>query len=368
MAPNNLNPSPRTISILQWNCCSIRGKLPELNKQACDFDVIILAETWLKETDGINLKDFYIIRSDRVGQTGGGTAIMIKKDIEFKRVEDINNGNGVLEYTSILVNTHMGELLILACYRPPNQNTNNRIWKNFFESVTRYNKFIVAGDLNAHDPLWGSSHSCTAGRHIKDCLEDLDLVMLNDGTSTFVSRPFGTESCLDLTFTDEETALVSEWSVSEDAWGSDHFPIKITLGVAPTLVESDLAGTRLYSPSKISWETFSCSLESKLKEEEALGEPGSSVTTRYSRFLQLTRESVLAALPQTNKTRSGASQKRKQGPVSPWWNEICEKAVQTRKEAFAKFKLSHTREDFLEFKKAEGKAKFTLKKEKKRTS
>lgn len=56
---------------------------------------------------------------------------------------------------------------------------------------------------------------------------------------------------------------------------------------------------------------------------------------------------------------------RARGPVSPWWNAECEKVVENRKRALAKFKESHTREDFLAFKRTEGIAKYKLQREKK---
>ena len=51
------------------------------------------------------------------------------------------------------------------------------------------------------------------------------------------------ESCLDLSFVDGKSAMVSSWQVGDDNWGSDHFPITIKLGAAPTLIKETGAKT-----------------------------------------------------------------------------------------------------------------------------
>ena len=70
--------------------------------------MIFLVEIWLQITDDLYLKDFDIMRYDKMGRRGGGTAILVKKYIEYSYVEDIDNSNGLIDYTGVLVRTNRG--------------------------------------------------------------------------------------------------------------------------------------------------------------------------------------------------------------------------------------------------------------------
>ena len=52
--------------------------------------------------------------------------------------------------------------------------------------------FVVAGDLNAHDPLWEDRQPPDQwGRHLEEWAGDNDLVCLNDGEPTRFNRATG---------------------------------------------------------------------------------------------------------------------------------------------------------------------------------
>jgi hypothetical protein len=52
------------IKFLQWNCQSIKSKLPELQHTANQYDIIFLNETWLTKEDTVYIKGLDIIRKD----------------------------------------------------------------------------------------------------------------------------------------------------------------------------------------------------------------------------------------------------------------------------------------------------------------
>jgi hypothetical protein len=70
-----LEEAPNKIQFLQWNCQSIKLKLPELQRRANQY-IIFLSETWLTKEDTVYIKDFDIIRKYRGGCTRGGVAII----------------------------------------------------------------------------------------------------------------------------------------------------------------------------------------------------------------------------------------------------------------------------------------------------
>ena len=70
---------------------------------------------------------------------------------------------------------------------------------HLFQQLPR--PFIVLGDFNGHNPLWGSGHCDSRGRN------DLNLCILNDGSSTYCHLASGTKSMLDLSVADPSLFL-----------------------------------------------------------------------------------------------------------------------------------------------------------------
>ena len=71
---------------------------------------------------------------------------------------------------------------------------------HLFEQLPR--PFIVVGDFNSHNPLWGSDHCDSRGHLFEEVLNDLNLCILNDGSSTYCHPASGTKSMLDLSVAD----------------------------------------------------------------------------------------------------------------------------------------------------------------------
>lgn len=81
-SPNKLLAKLKVISInvnsiaANWRRASLVKVLKEQNP-----DVVFLVETKLKSYHAVRLKDYNIIRDDRNSKYGGGTAIIIRKNI-----------------------------------------------------------------------------------------------------------------------------------------------------------------------------------------------------------------------------------------------------------------------------------------------
>lgn len=76
-----------TITVLQWNCHSLKNKLDVFKFliRNSDCDIFALCETWLSSEDEINFHDFNIIRQDR-NDHYGGVLLGIKKCHTFYRI------------------------------------------------------------------------------------------------------------------------------------------------------------------------------------------------------------------------------------------------------------------------------------------
>ena len=83
------------------------------------------------------------------------------------------------------------------------------------------------GDFNAYNPLWGSLNTNNRGKVIEKLLEETDLCLYNDGSPTYLQPATLAPSYLDLTITEASLFTHFSWSVMNNSYGSDHFPIVI---------------------------------------------------------------------------------------------------------------------------------------------
>ena len=90
---------------------------------------------------------------------------------------------------------------------------------------------IIGGDLNAHSLLWDNTmagkNSDKRARMIEDWSADNNMVVLNDGSSTHISRSCGSQTAPDVTLAHASLADRITWR-KLDGIGSDHLPILIT--------------------------------------------------------------------------------------------------------------------------------------------
>ena len=107
------------LRIMQWNCQGAMNKKGDLLNISRDFDILLLCETFLKPEKRFDLKNFNIIRTDRVSNRGGGLAVAIRQGIGFYRIHSIVNIENSLETLAVSIGSSVGELLIVSVYAVP---------------------------------------------------------------------------------------------------------------------------------------------------------------------------------------------------------------------------------------------------------
>ena len=83
------------------------------------------------------------------------------------------------------------------------------------------------GDFNAKHTQWGEAVCDRWGCIIDQLVTDNDVILMNDGSPTRYDVFFNSYSAIDLTICSTAVGLDYQWSVEEDAHGSDHFPIHL---------------------------------------------------------------------------------------------------------------------------------------------
>lgn len=285
---------PNQIRVLQWNCRSIRRKLPEIPQIAKDFKVIILSETWLNMNDKFYIKGFDVVRKDRLNNVGGGVAILVSNSLKYKRISNLLTCKDSIEACAIKIFLADSLLTVVSCYRPPNNSVNEASWMRFLNQFD--GKFIIAGDFNAHHPLWGDRTRCDEGKKLFNAIERSEVELLNQGQNTYYSRQYGTESAIDLAFIDSASLASYNWSVGQDSWGSDHFPIYITLN-EKVEIKTSFKSNRITN-SKTDWNLVDENLANCIEKcKEVIYNIVSDIQTKYTTFIAIVTNCVQEANP-----------------------------------------------------------------------
>ena len=136
------------MTLILWNCNSIRNKTHYLETLVRDYSplVIVLTETCLDplvSSNELKLGDYEIFRRDRPTK-GGGILVAIKLT---KDVQVLSSFVDPLEEMLVLKLIIYGiRVCFVAYYRPPNSTQMSSLF-NFFEDSTDSN-FVLLGDFN----------------------------------------------------------------------------------------------------------------------------------------------------------------------------------------------------------------------------
>lgn len=140
-------------------------------------------------------------------------------------VEVINYGQG---HGFVWVDT-VG-LRVYSCYFSPSKRLTIDVYKSFLihlaDSIRQGpDEVIVAGDFNAHSPIWGSPYTCNKGEALTDMINSLNMVVMNQGNAPTYEKG-GRASHIDVTFASSSISRwIQDWKVLDINIESDHNPI-----------------------------------------------------------------------------------------------------------------------------------------------
>ena len=216
------------ITILQWNCQSIRARVNELNifigKMEKVPDIIALQETWLKEGNNFSISGYNIVRLDRGRHQGEGVATLLREGISYTSQTIEQN-----EYESLLVTISSekgSNITIINAYVPP--NANHQTLLSTQEKSFSYTNSIVLGDFNAYSVVFGAETSDNREKLIEKLLDQYGLVALFSGSGTHLT-PSGRTTPIDLAMCSPSLSQKALCKVLDENLGSDHYPVLITL-------------------------------------------------------------------------------------------------------------------------------------------
>jgi hypothetical protein len=128
-----------------------------------------MQETLLKPGKTFNLPGYISIRNDRINKHKGGVATFIKTGTNYSVLQLPAS----LECVGLKILSGKQELNIINLYVAPTETVDTTVLCNLF----KLNNTIITGDLNGHNPLWGSKNININGRLIEDLMTSSDQAM-----------------------------------------------------------------------------------------------------------------------------------------------------------------------------------------------
>lgn len=220
--------SRSTIKIVYWNAQSIRGKISELKAylQSSHVDIMLLGETHLKPGNSLQIPNYITYRIDRKTTLGGGTAVLIKKEISHNQLPDKAFDN--MEITGIQLETSRGNFNIFAAYLSPSKDLEPEEIEDIFTGSTPK---ILLGDLNAKHENWNSKTRNTKGNRLAKIAQDSNIIIEGPDEPTHIHTPNNSTDTLDIAILKNITQNYKLETIHD--LHSDHLPIMLTLELDP---------------------------------------------------------------------------------------------------------------------------------------
>jgi len=171
-----------------------------------------------------NISGFRTIRSDATAPGVRGLCSLIRSDYLSSVVDCSALSHPSLEI--IAVNLHCfldAPILILNLYRHLNIKTPFSVYNGLLTMASTFEYALLLGDFNAHHHAWGNARVDHHEEFILHAYDDYQMVLLNDGSSTFISFAGTTVSTVDLTIASCKLGTLSTAFTLPNLYGSDHF-------------------------------------------------------------------------------------------------------------------------------------------------
>lgn len=285
---------------------------------------VCLQETHFKPGENFELRGYISTREDITPtlRAKGGVAIFVKNNIPFQVVAVKTK----LQIVAVRILFPV-EITVCNIYLP------DFSWsiQDLRDAVRQLPKpILLVGDFNAHNSLWGSSHTDIRGGFIEDFIEELDFVILNNGEGTYINSRSNSLSAIDLALCSPLLAPSLRWQCLDDQH-SDHLPISIEFAGRPV----SLACNRRWQTEKADWQKYEEYMRGLSLPSSEVNEATSFMTETISRAAEL-------SVPR--------SSSQHQTRCVPWWNDEIASAVADKKRAFNIFKRVPTQENIVKFK------------------
>lgn len=328
-------------NIIQWNCNGCKSHLPELQILIAEHTpfAICIQESHLKCTDDFVLRGYKTYRLDDrvVHRAKGGVCTLVRDTFSVRPLNVLSRLQVIA--VEIIEPFH---LILCNIYLPyPNWSTNDLL--RLQQQLPR--PFIILGDFNSHNTIWGSFKTTSTGRSVEDFTDRTDSIILNNGGPTHFNSSNGNTSAIDLTICSPEIAYDYHWNALTDLYGSDHYPIIISNSIITHHREYPVK----WKLARADWDMYRKHLDN-IQIPNDIDEATGIVTEAITR-------AASQSIPK--------SQSQFRRNTVPWWNNDVRTAIANKRRALKKFNTNPTRDNLITFKKFRSTARRCIREAKK---
>lgn len=213
----------------------------------------------------------------------------------------------------------------------------------------------MGGDLNCHHPAWGSTRTSSAGKALLAQLDNSNLVILNDGSRTFITYPDAHNSVLDLSIISSHLLNDTTWTTLSDTGSSDHLPVDIKIKLNSTVITH--IHSHQISLRNVSWSSFSNYLTEYTQRPNT--RTNINQLTTEEKYIEII-STITEAIRHSTNNKKKSTTIRKIPSTLPWWDSKCDELVRARKQALKTFSHTPTLQNLIILKKTEAKTRRSL--------
>ena len=179
----------------------------------------------------------------------------IRRGLQCESI-NFNRVSKNLEYILLKISKEVSCFYLFFGYNPPYNIIDSGEFESLWDSLTSLGQVIIMGDFNTQHPDWGSCYPNQLGRYFKDSLINCtDLILLNDKAPTRISIKAG---CPDLALCTSNILDKLSFSVGIDSFGSDHFPLLISIN---NFDRFRCKPQNIFSLTRVNWTSFRPDIE-----------------------------------------------------------------------------------------------------------
>ena len=333
--------------ILQFNANGLGpAKIQELGKFLIDesIQVALIQETmWSKEKDVSSAFPGFTPYRCECKQRCQGIVTLVNNSLNAEVKHITTNDENDIQLIKLWKNGQQFSLYNL--YSPPNTACSAHL------NEINFQKTIIAGDTNAHSPVWGYADTNASGDYIEDIVNSTNLILLQnkDSPPTFFHRPSGALTRPDSTLVSADLHDKCSWKVSDDL-GSDHLPIIISIDLERE--RGRPRGRPAWNYSKADWDMF------KTKSRELISQIDfeADIDTVLTNFSKAIINAAEKSVPRGFRAK-----------FKIYWSGELDEAINKRRKAKKALIKNKTPENRKEFNKLSAKVKLISKMSKKQT-
>ena len=304
---------------LQLNCRSIRNKLGELKILVYTRkpDFMAFCETWLNR-HAPKFVGYSGEWQHRPHGTGGGLGLIIKRGIQYNKIELNPFSGGVLEVQAVKIFLGNGsDISILNAYNP-NKNVGLDEFNHYIGQLG--GKYVLIGDFNAHSPTIDDrvTRANNTGQSIEQLFLNHGVLLANPrNLFTYYNIANTTRSCLDLCLSSSNLGGNVEVRTLRDI-GSDHLPLEIDIQVEP--IRNEVKYRKKWKIDDNNIAVFKCT---DMTRETFLPDSTVNLVRDFTDRVFKNAESIFGR----------TSGKPRQAKMACWWDIDCNKALAQRRKA-----------------------------------